>query len=445
MPAMHLITLSASLGVRISVAKRTCDEYNIILEEAGEIFKKWNSPIKFLESADNEFLVSFWSEKQSNEALSWDDYYQRMKDVGKLLTGQGIFLYVESMDNIKSNKHFGRVTRFVDDCYVSTTGRGKSGRVCEHDALLMLLMRELRREKPKALLGPDYWFITEDHSLFCVDNKINSIADFQDKIPSSMLCDIWLDMISPFLPISTRETDVYDAFTLMVKNQFALVPFQIDTAKLVKIQGTWTQYEWLDAKDVAGILNQDWTKQYLRRLEKAKTEEDKVKAEEMGKAFANKLEEELQKIRDDKLKKLLEDNKALLEKQNLLSAAVEEKMQEIDDKRKQVADIQRVIESQKADLDKQQLTIKLKDRELEKETSFKRRLRIVSAIAGLFLIISPLLVLVTKALPIQPESVAFCTACMIVGAILLYFGIAPERASVAVGANVGLPAGSKQP
>ena len=434
-PATHLLTLSSSLGAKIFVTKKTCEEYLSILEDANRVFEKWNSPMKFLENTDNEFLVSFWLEKQNSESLSWNGFYQRNRDIGKILNERRIELYIEKMDNIQNNKYFKDIMAQVDLCYLSVKGRSKVGVVCEHDALLMLLMRELRREHKTSMLGPNYWFITGDESLLCVDNRINSIPDFPDKTPSSMLSDVWLEMISPFLPLSIREKDAYEAFSLLVKHQFALVPFQINAEKLVKIQGSWTQYEWLEGQDIVRIQNQEWTKQYLKRLESAKTQKDKAKVEEMGRLFSSKLEEELKKIHDDKLAQLMVEKKTLADREALLSTTLSTALEE---KAKEIENREKIIESQKKDIEQKKGVIELKDRELEKENHFKRQLRTVATIAGLFLIISPLMMMILRTLPLVLEVVAYYTVSLFVGAILLYFGIAPERANVTVEARVNV-------
>jgi len=247
-----------------------------------------------------------------------------------------------------------------------------------------------------------------------------------------MLFSIWLDMISPFLTLSLREGDAYETFTMLTKYQFALVPFQIDANKLIKIQGSWTQYEWLEAKDIIRVQNQDWTKQYLRRLDDAKKKQDKVKAEEIGKVFANKLNEELNSIKEDKLKSLTEEKNILLAKEELLVTTVEEKTKEIDER-------QKIITAQKEIIEQKQDVIKSKDVELEKETSFKRKLRTVAAAAGLLLIVFTILMAIYTISPMTFEKVSFYMIFLIVGAILLFFGIAPERVVVSIVTKLGFP------
>ena len=430
-PATQLISLSSQLGAKFSVTRETCEEYMAILNEANRVFKRWKAPVKFLEDADNEFLTSFWSERQTNQSLSWRNYHQRTRDVGRILKEHNIQIHTESLDQIRNNEHFEAVKTHVNTCYLTTKGKGKAGIVCEHDALHMLLVRELRKKQSLTLFGPDYWFITGDESLLCVDNQINKIPKFPNKTPSSMLCDVWLEMISPFLPLSVREKDAYEAFSLLVKHQFGLMPFQINTETLVKIQGSWTKYEWLEAEDIIKIQNQEWTKKFLKQLKKAQRKKDISRAEELGKVFAKKLEDELRKIKDEKLKMLSQEKKSLTERQALLSSTIEEKMT-------MITDLEKLINSQKADLDQKQLVIQSREKELEKEAHFKRQLRTVSVIAGLFLVVSPLILMVSKALPLILESVIFCVAALIVGAVLLYFGIAPERADISVEAKLGV-------
>lgn len=431
-PAKSLLTLSNFLGVRCLVVSKTCEEYNALLEEANRIFRKWEAPLKFLADADNEFLSSFWSEQQTDQSLTWDGYFQRTKDIGKILRDNGIQLYVENLEQINKNKHLKTIADYVDECYVLLKRKSKNLLVREHDAFLLTLVRELRKQEKDAVFGPNHWFITGDESLLCVDNKINMSPDFSDKTPSSMLFSIWLDMISPFLTLSLREGDAYETFTMLTKYQFALVPFQIDAEKLIKIQGKWTQYEWLETKDIVRIQNQDWTIQYLARLDQAKRKQDKSKAEEIGKIFANKLNAELTSIKDDKLKSLSEEKDVLVKREELLAKTVLEKDRELGDR-------QEIISSQKVIIEQKQGVIDLKDAELIKEASFKRKLRTVVTVAGLLLITFTALIAIYTAFPVTFEKVAFYTAFLIIGAILLFFGIAPERVVVSIVAKLGFP------
>jgi hypothetical protein len=147
------------------------------------------------------------------------------------------------------------------------------------------------------------------------------------------------------------------------------------------------------------------------------------------------LEEELKKIHDDKLAQLIVEKKTLVDREALLSTTLSTTLEE---KAKEIENREKIIETQKKDIEQKKDIIELKDRELEKENHFKRQLRTVATIAGLFLIISPLMMMILRTLPLVLDVIAYYTVSLFVGAILLYFGIAPERANVTVEARVNV-------
>jgi hypothetical protein len=308
--------------------------------------------------------------------------------------------------------------------------RGKNPLVCDHDALLLMLIRLRRKEEKSPMLGPDHWLITADDTLLCVDNKINFLSEYSDKTPSSMLYEIWLDMISPFLSLNSKESEAFEAFTTLMKYQFAIIPVRIDTQKLVKIQGDWTRNEWLEAKDIIKIQNQAWTQDYLRRLDNVQKRRDTEKAEQVGKIFADKLNDELTHIREDKIANLIAQNKALAERESLLVSTAQEKARES-------TKLQKTIEEQTAEIVKKQSIIDTKTSELVKENNFKRKLRTLVALVGFFVIIFTIAIAALTFQPMTFEKVAFYTAFLISGALLFFFGIAPERVIVSLIAKLG--------
>jgi len=430
--AEHLVTLTRLLGAKCVVTKRTYQEYLILLDEANNIYMKWQAPYRFLENADNEFLSSFWFEKKTTPSQSWRGYYYRMKQIEGVLKKLKIEYYTENVDKVLKNPHFETIRDEVDSCYKKVKRKRKRKEVCEHDAFHMLLMRELRKKDKLTFLGPNYWFATGDESLLCVDNKINTLSDYSDKTPSSMLCDLWLEMISPFLPINVREKDAYEAFSMLIKQQFAMIPFEIETDTLLEIQGSWMKYDWLEAKDIVRIQNEEWTRRYITKVREARKEGvPPSKMEELAKVFADKLEKELKIIRDEKLKQLSQKMQTLNEEQIKLYNAIQEQRQTI-------VVLQELVKSKEEELEQRQDTIKIQEKELEIETHFKRIMRVISAIAGLFLIGSPPAFIILRILPIDVTTVAYCAGSFIVGAILLYFAIAYEKAKVSLEAKLNL-------
>jgi hypothetical protein len=437
--AKNMVTLSKSLGVECVVAKKTCDEYLGTLKEANELFKKFSSPLKFLENSDNDFLSSFWAEKQKNNALSWLEYFENTKNIGKVLTDLGIKVDEEDQQKIYKSTHFKEVVDSVGLYYQLLKGRTKSNEACEHDALLLLLVKYLRAKEPQAnMLGAKYWFITGDETLARVDEQINGFGEFKDRMPSAILCDVWIEMITPFVPLSNRKIEAQEAFSLLLKQQFNLVPVHLDIEKLTKIQGDWTKYDWLQPEDIIRIQNQEWTKRYIKQVEKAKADKNVNKVEEMGHLFAAKLNSELTQIMDDKVRKLSEEKIVLTEKEDKLSANLELKMKEIEQARAELEEKKKELLKKEQAIKESDSIIQTKDRQLVLEATFKRQLRLITTVAGLVLIASPLIMLAFGILPIKFEGVGFAAVFCIIAAILLYSGIAPERVKVALGAKLNV-------
>jgi hypothetical protein len=301
----QLIMLSQSLGAKCVVTTKTYEEYLVQLEEANYTYAKWTAPYRYFETVDDDFLSSFWIEKKSNASQNWKGYYYRMKQIKSVLKKLNIEYSTESFENVRKDPNFDIVKEAVRECYRSMKGRNKSAKVCEHDALHMLLMRTMRKRDESAFLGPNQWFITSDESLLCVDNRINMLAN-SDKIPSSMLSDLWLEMITPFLPTVRREKEAYEAFSILVKRQFATIPFALEADTFLEIQGSWMKYDWLETKDIVRIQNEEWVKRYIKRVRDAKRDGARTsKVEELATVFATKMETELKRARA--LRKTLEN------------------------------------------------------------------------------------------------------------------------------------------
>lgn len=428
--AENVVSLSQLLGAKCIVTKRTYQEYLVMLEEANSIYMKWKAPYRLFENADNEFLSSFWFEKKTTPSQSWRGYYYRMKQIESVLKKLKIDYYTNPSDEVTKSPEYEFVKNAVNKCYQSVKRKKKSLKVREHDAFHMLLIRELREKDEKPLLGPNQWFVTGDESLLCVDNKINSLSAYLDKDPSSMICDLWLEMIMPFLPLNIRESDAYETFSILVKNKFAIIPFEIDTDTLLEIQGSWMKYDWLEAEDIARIQNEEWVKQYVQKVRRARVVGVSTeKMEGLAKVFADKLEQQLNKVKDEKFEQLSKKIDNLTEEQQTLATTLQEQQQTITQQ-------QQTINTQQEELERKQETIQGQTRELKTETDFKRMMRKLSAIAGIFLIGSPPLLIVLKILSMDLPSVGYCAGSFIVGAILVFFAIAYEKAKVSLEARL---------
>jgi len=421
----NLIELTRIVGAQLMVSKRTTDEYLDVLEDANRIFENWKhkKDIRFLKSFDNEFIQSFVVEYETNPSQTWKGYYYRMKQLKSVLKKLKISLYSKILDEVMKHPSFKDVSGQVSTCYQMFRGRPKTVKVAEHDAYHLLLMKELRKGEKPSFLGPNYWFATGDATLYCVDDYINTNLEYEDKCPSSTLGDVWVSAISPFLPLSVREERALDVFMGLLSSQFAIIPFEIHAEDLLEIQGDWIKYDWLDTEDIERILKEEWVQRYIRKARKARLgPEPKSKLEELASVFAKKFNDELGTIRDEKLRKVRTELGKLERRLETLGS------EQIDLKIK--------IQKQQRAIDTQRRKMLLQSMELKSERKYRRRWRTVSGVSGLILIFSYLSLLLLEIVP-RDAVTMFCFAVTIViGAILLYFAIAYERAKVSLGASI---------
>jgi len=204
-----------------------------------------------------------------------------------------------------------------------------------------------------------------------------------------------------------------------------------------KLRGTGTStYEWFEPEDIIRVQNQEWTRRYLNQIEKATSNKNVAKIEEMGQLFVRKLEEELRNIMDDKIRNLSKSKQTSSEKEVSLSTDSEKRLKEIANAKKIVELPKGEIRQKDGTIIQKEKVVRAKDEELEKEAIFKRKLRTLVMIAGLVLVLSPLVALALKILPPIFEIIAYSAVSLIVGAILLFVGIAPERTHALLEAKI---------
>jgi len=427
----QLVDLTKMLGAKCVVSKRTFREYSANLREADVTYKNWQAPYRLFEHADNEFLASYWEEKKSSPSQTWAGYYYRMKSIESILKKMEIEYYEKEHDGIFKKSYFGEISRQVYKCCLAIKRRRKDERVCDHDAYHLLLIRELRKNEENVMLGPNHWFATGDETLYCVDNVINKFYP-EGKTPSSMLCNIWIDMISPFLPSTIRSEKAREVFSQLIRQQFATMPFEIKTEDLVLIQGEWVKYDWLEAEDIRRIMNEEWTRQYIQKVKWAKI--GRVPFSQMEKnatAFAAKLKEELKSLQDRKMAKLQDQIDGLSTQVRTLEAGQ--------------TTMEQTIIRQQNEIDEKQHTITNQQRRQEVEDKFKLVMRAAAGAAGLILLLSPLVLILLKIIPLDVIAVLYCSVSFIMGAICLFIAIAYEKVKVWLGARLHLNIGQQTP
>jgi hypothetical protein len=414
-----LIELTTSLGVKLVVSERTIEEYLDVLEDSNSRPQKIkNLDYRSARLIRDPFISSYNLEKEFLPSQTWEGYYYRMKQIESIIQKKfNIEVWKEKHEEIKENPLFDYVAKQVTNCFEIFRYRPKTVKVAEHDAFHLLLIREFRKNEIPTFLGPRNWFITSDATLLCVDKAISRKPEFKDKTPSSMLCDIWLEMISPFLGSNYKDKSL-PLFTLLLRRNFATMPFKISTEDLSLIQGDWMQYDWIEDSDIEKILNEKWVKKYIAKVKVAEGAGEKDKVEELASLFAKKLHNELARLKDEKVKYFMEER--------------DKAIKILDEKdRYEIPELRRTIQ-------KQESAIKEKDTTLEQQTQrlvileaeYKKKWRTISGILGATLILTSLflmILVVTGIFQISVYSVSLILGCLGFGCVLLLITISYKQ------------------
>lgn len=403
----ELVDLTGRVGAILRFTKKTMKEFLDVLDDSNRDFQRLGKvPLRFLAAVDDDFITSYAGEKHWNPHLSWEGYHLTMKQAESVLrTKYGISLLDEEHEEILKFPVFNEISREVSDCFEKFRLKIKKPEVAAHDAYHLILVRELRKGKDLTLVGPSLWFLSYDQTLPYVDPFVTERLQYTDQTASTMLVDIWLQMIEPLLVGRVESKEIIDVFSEYLRSQFSEIPFRIDKSTIAELQGDWLNYSWLGTEDIEIILGEKFVEDYvsLLRKETALSEEERRKVEE----YKRKLEIKVDSIADEKITSLTVSVKEL-----------------------------------KAKLDGESTKREGLEREREE---FRKKWMTVSGILGAVFLAVGLSIgigIIMRAFEQSALNLAVELVLIVGGAVLLYFAIYPEKAKV--GVNLGVSASTTE-
>jgi len=401
----ELMRLSGDLGVKSFVTSKTIAEFKKVLERSNERYALLNVPARILKVINDEFISSYAFELDSDQSLTWQKYYERMVNIDAILTQQyGIEVKDVKDIEIVDSETYEKVITEVSRVWEEARQNKKERDVAEHDAFHLLLIKKLRDEDNiKSVLGPNYWFLTRDSTLFFVNSFINSLGLFKNQISSSIKESYWLDFITPFLNFRTRNKDAYSVFADLLRSEFTTIPKGISPKILTEIQGEWTKYEWLSTNDIEEILKDTVMQTLVSKFAKLDPEDEETKTviKEMRQHFDTLLSQKFnQKM--DAIQKQMELANAQL---NSINKSLQEKEQEVGHLRKEVTSL-------KSDK--------------KRDYQFTIFWRAISGCIGIILVAASLFTYLTNPQPTLNVTIVSCLA-IVSGAIFVLMAIAYEQ------------------
>ena len=274
------LKLTKTLGITTVLSKRTKEEFLELLESRKKAFgKDPRVPKKRLQkimfALEDGFLKDFLQKKSKDQNLTFERYADRLEEIETVLNNRYSSVFDDNeYKEIFENPDMLQLKEIVVN-EGTMFGLNKNDRVAEHDAFHILLVQELRRKSESDILGPNFWFLTHDRSLFFVEKRFGRY----EKFPSSIFVDNWVQLISPLL--SPKHTkDSRDAYIALFGSRLPMLAGAIDEEVFLGFQGKWMDDEDLTPKNIARIIGNRFIKDYYetsKQKEEPIPEEDKEK------------------------------------------------------------------------------------------------------------------------------------------------------------------------
>ena len=283
--SIQILNLTKSLGIKIYYTNITKEEFLNVLEKADIRYNKIKGIKKSLmKDLNNPFIREYAISTESKDE-TWEGYFLTLRHTfEKKLSNFKIHVFeIDSEMNQLISNEFKSIEDIVGECAMKV-GNLKSTSVIEHDAYHITLIHTLREKCGKNILGPDYWFITYDTSLYCVDEQS------ERKIPASILVKHWLEFITPFLGPDIINETFSNTFVLLIKSRFKEIGTEINVDDLYEILGDWISYDEITTVELREILGDKVIRDLLSQIKECKDEEKrnelrrKVKEEATRKA-----------------------------------------------------------------------------------------------------------------------------------------------------------------
>ena len=311
-----LVQIARQLGVEMRVTLQTRYEFNFHLSKTKKAHKVMRSRVseKAIEKMSKYgigLLKSYYKEKKSNPALTFDGYFLMLSQTFKkgLKEQFGIELDDNPYEEINKHSEFPHFYELVERC-AFIYSQFKERKVVGHDAFHLLLIKELR-SKDESSNPLDYWFVTQDHSLHCVSR--NLMEEGKLLSPLSVEGHVFLDVLTLFLPLSIIEettSEISETFMKFCSSTLTYVFPSLSVSQMVMLATPWIDYDRFTADDLMDIISYKIIQDYITEPQIVPVEkiepipEDKIKpvvAKKIDRKL-EKLEERVESLEKDKVK-----------------------------------------------------------------------------------------------------------------------------------------------
>lgn len=259
-----LLRITARLGVKIRITERTKEEFLMNLEETSQ-YISFAQPLsqqatqKVIDVLASGFYRDYLIAKRDNPSLTWQGYEERMKNFILILKNR-YSVELEDVDKreVMTDPLFKEVFEAVGDAAPS-----KSEQVVEHDAFHIILVKHKRGTKRGGILGPPYWFLTNDRSLNLAEIELIH----KGGIPSTVTTQNWLGMIWPLMSAEVASKEAPEIFASLFSS-ITPAALAVNSQDLLLVQGSWLDDRDLTTEDIKEVLGSAYVKSFIRSVRK---------------------------------------------------------------------------------------------------------------------------------------------------------------------------------
>lgn len=308
-----VVNICKSYNINLKISNQTLKELNKSLSYYAKLLK--NNKIKrnlasigynYLKNTDN-YITTYWKEKEET-GISVDDFIDYYSHIDDILEDKGIIVEKEELD--LSEDFENRVLDFSSKIYnfESNVKNNKNDSLIKHDAYMLALVKENRKDNVKSFLDSNLWFLTTDHFLIRLQNYD---YDLKNDIPLAILPSQLLQILRFITPSEAKSYN--EAFIGLFSNAFNSFDPKISSEEVQKILARISKYKNVTPRIANKVLMDNYFK---RRFKKSKSKEEKNdliheviidKANEIENEYKN-TQQELQEVeeKNNNLKKKVE-------------------------------------------------------------------------------------------------------------------------------------------
>jgi len=408
----RLVDSTRQLGCSVYVTKRTLDELNVLLDKTKKTLERAKATPWQLSKATNTFIRKYGNILLSGKSASPAEYMSQFSDMEDLLNGMGIKLFDEEHMEIKELPEYSELVKEVQKCFARLRGRMKTVDVAEHDAYHLLLVKTLRESDTASILGPNKWFLTYDLTLPSVDSFIRKRFNFSEHTMATMIANIWNEIVSPFLIGIVSQKDLVEVLKSFVSSEFTPISEGIEVETLARLEIDWTEYDWLEIKEIQEITSQRFVLDYISRSEEVARTGDSEAIERLRSEFNLAFSRLIGQISNRKIEQV--------------RIKLEEREKETEKLKISVKDLEKTRNELRESLTSEHIA-------RVRALKLSLRMRYVAGIVGVILVgIGSVLIILMKETATWQITSSY-VAFLVLGAILLLMAIAPKRVSGILG------------